>query len=187
MNAATLLKRRHREEFPPCPFLPPIERVQTASFLRGMEGRGQAFFEAALGCGQSLWRQGLPAQAILMLDRAWSAEESVRLAPDRDPWQALAWLLGRPLPRGAFLGNPRRHFQHYATRMSGHRREIRVARAWGGWWLTGRWRPEFPIDEAQWDQERLVAPEEEVLAATLQDQGWPGEAECWERAMRGRV
>ena len=90
-------------------------------------------------------------------------------------------LEARPDLRGIFFGNPRRHWQHYATRMSGPRSEIRRWRAWACWALSVRILPEveFPADEKQIREEELVLPEEAEIQAQLAQLGWGGEAELW--------
>lgn len=67
--------------------------------LRALGGRRDAdFYLTALRYAQSLWLRGLPAQAILQLDRAWgaglAADDSV-FAEWASPYRALAWMLER--------------------------------------------------------------------------------------------
>ena len=88
----------------------------------------------ALVFAQGHWLDEKPAQAILQLNKAFSADlengaEVLRKWPW--PYAALEWILENAADgRSGFLGNPVRHFQHLATRMSGPRRELRIARAW---------------------------------------------------------
>ena len=137
----------------PCPHLPPIDRAWPAAALSGLDPLGEGageFYLTALRCAQSRWLDGLPAQSLLMLNRAFSCglEDDDPLLDDYPwPYEALAWIL-QNAGTGDFLGNPRRHFQHLATRMNGGPlRDLRVARAWACWAITGKIRPEFPGDE----------------------------------------
>lgn len=149
--------------------------------------RGAAYYRAALAYAQSLWREGKPAQAILQLNKAFTA----RLAADAEvleewpaPYRALGWML-RERPDGAFLGNPVRHFQHLATRVNGEDRELRSWRAWGCFHLSRRVLPEegFPIDAEQVRREGLEFPEWERVLAELGRRGWRGESETLAAAM----
>ena len=176
----------------PCPILPPIERVLTSADSRALGGgRGEAFYEFCLRYAQSKWRQGLPAQALLQLNRAMSADldgsEAV-LERHPVPYAQVAWILGqRPDLNGQFLANPRRHWQHYATRMSGPRSEVRTWRAWACHAIASRILPhdKFPNDAEQIESESLIIPTEDVIAAQLEALAWPGEAEVWRGVLRG--
>ena len=172
---------------PPCPHLPPIERVWPAAALSGLAPTGASageFYLTALRCAQSRWLDGLPAQAILMLNRAFSCgldDDTALLESDPWPYEALAWML-RNVPDGCFLGNPRRHFQHLATRMNdGPLRELRVARAWACWAITGSVRPDFPGDEEQIAAECIELPTLARLQALPVWQGRPKETTLWQR------
>jgi len=62
-------------EIPGCPHLPPSVPEMSYRDLRELGAdRGPDFYRVALTYGQCLWQRGLPAQAILQLDRAWGAE-----------------------------------------------------------------------------------------------------------------
>lgn len=145
--------------------------------------RDGEFYLATLTYGQCLWRRGLPAQAILQLDRAWGADlrgDEPVLAEWPSPYRALAWMLGRR-PGGRFLGNPVRHFQHLATRVRGGRREARSWRAWACFHGAERMLPaaEYPRDERQIEREAITVPTQEEVHAGLDRVGWPGEVdEC---------
>jgi hypothetical protein len=176
---------------PPCPFLPAVRKAWPAAALARFRGRrqGAAAYAAALRCAQSRWLAGLPAQALLMLDRALACDLSAcpaAAARHPPPYQALAWIL-RHAPPDAFLGNPRRHFQHLATRMNnGPMRELRIWRAWACWAIVRRARPGFPADTAQLDRDGLHEPTPEPIFRQLARLGPPGEAAiaraAWERA-----
>ena len=142
--------------------------------------RGPAFYGAALRYAQSLWREGKPAQAILQLNKAWSADlpGAVPLADAGvSPYRALVWILQQG-PDGGFLGNPVRHFQHLATRMSGPRAVARSWRAWAGFHLAERLLDgrDCPRDQRQIDAENLVIPAWPQVVGALTECGWPGEA-----------
>jgi hypothetical protein len=166
--------------------LPPVDRVWPAAALSGLDPSGAGageFYLTALRCAQSRWLDGLPAQAILMLNRAFSSglEDDHPLLDDHPwPYAALAWFLECPEGNG-FSGNPRRHFQHLATRMNhGPSRELRVARAWACWAITGNIRPELPGDAEQVAAENLRLP---TLAEIIASPVWedrPKEAALWQ-------
>src|SRR5690606_21886409 len=118
---------------PACPHLPtPRLQMDWRVYAPHGPARGPGFYATALEYGHFLWRQGLPARAILCLDRALGAdlrgdEPVVHSWPL--PYAAMAWMLVE-VPRDVFHGNPRVHFQHYADRMNEPRRVQRQWRAW---------------------------------------------------------
>lgn len=62
-----------------------------------------------------------------------------------------------------FLGNPVRHFQHLATRMSGPRKEIRIKRAWKCFYIARQvlqGKGDFPLDGRQIAREGIFIPAE---------------------------
>jgi hypothetical protein len=166
----------------PCPHLPIPEQAVTAAVMKRYGAdRGPDFYLGALSCAQSLWLQGLPAQAILQLNRAFAAEVAPDDAVLREhplPYAAMAWLLRHHQP-GQFIGNPRRHFQHLATRMSGPRTEIRIWRAWACWWMTRVIDPSLPADEEQLAREPVREPSVAEITEGLQSHGHPAEVELW--------
>ncbi|MGC4015470.1 MAG: hypothetical protein QM755_13280 [Luteolibacter sp.] len=178
---------------PPCPHLPDIGGVShAASRLAAYRDthRGTEFYKQALLCGQSRWLEGLPAQALLMLNRAMGAT----LCASRDadvltehpiPYRAVAWILSQEDP-GGFLGNPRRHYQHLATRMSGHEIERRTARAWACWVLARRANADWEADELQIEREGIQEPSFDEVRASLLVHGLPGEHLAWEAALGDR-
>ncbi len=178
--------------FDACPGLPPARPGMSFRELRALgRRRDRWFYRTALDYAQCLWRRGLPAQAILQLDRAWGAD----LAPDDavleewpSPYRALVWMLERR-PEGRFLGNPVRHFQHLATRVKGERREVRSWRAWACFHLSERTLPlgDFPRDERQIAREGVVVPEVEKVRAALARGGWRSEAGQFEDCLRGEA
>jgi Arc/MetJ family transcription regulator len=165
-----------------CPYLPPGDDLLSAVSMRraGLD-RGEAFYELALRCAQSLWQRGLPAQAILLLNRAFSADLTGRetvLDHWPLPYAAMRWVMEQR-GEGQFIGNPRRHFQHLATRMVEPRREVRSWRAWACWAIAREVFPEAPGDLAQIEREGLVEPTLVKILRELKNLGLPGEAELW--------
>lgn len=147
--------------------------------------RGEAFYKGALECAQSLWIQGLPAQALLQLNRAFSADlsgtESV-LSEWELPYCAVRWIMSES-PPDQFIGNPRRHFQHLATRVGAPRRELRSSRAWACWWHAVEVFPDFQADEKQLREEGILEPDKEQIAQSLEEHGNAGELEIWMRSI----
>ncbi len=144
------------------------------------------YYFAALCYAQSLWREGKPAQAILQLNKAFMADlrgDEEVLEKHPPPYAALVWML-RHRPEGRFLGNPVRHFQHLATRVSGARKEIRSWRAWACFHLSRRVLPEeeYPVDEQQVSEEGVAFPAWDEVVAAIHHAGWRREAEALEEA-----
>ncbi len=166
---------------PPCPLLPTVERRDGPLATRGVANKDMGYYRACLESAQTLWREAKPAQAILQLNKAFMADLGVEQGILRSwppPYAVLVWIL-RNRPEGAFVGNPVRHFQHLATRVSGVRREIRSWRAWACFHLSRRELPEeeFPVDAAQIEKESLEIPEWEAVLERIERGGWVGEAE----------
>lgn len=164
----------------PCPWLPRVAGPLTPAVTRSLAGeRGPVYYACCLGYAQSLWREGKPAQAILQLNKAWLADlagdEAVMVAHP-PPYRALVWMLRNAAP-GHFLGNPVRHFQHLATRMSGPRAVARAWRAWACFHLAGRVLPAeaYPRDEKQVAEEGLEIPGWETTLDGVDRHGWTGE------------
>lgn len=119
----------------------------------------------ALVFAQGHWQEGKPAQAILQLNKAFSADledDDPVLKEWPWPYAALEWILEHAADGSSgFLGNPVRHFQHLATRMSGPRREVRIARAWKCFRIARRvlaGRGDFPLDGRQIAREGICIP-----------------------------
>ncbi len=135
------------------PHLPPAPADLTPAHTRQhREECGPAFYQACLEFAQSLWLQRKPAQALLQLNKSSFAEGPF-------PYAALKWFLEHR-EDDLFIGNPVRHFQHLATRMSGPRSEIRISRAWACFHLSKAILPaeEFPEDDSQIENEALKIP-----------------------------
>lgn len=166
----------------PCPYLPVPEEPLTASSLRSVgRDRGAVFYLLALSCAQALWLRGLPAQSILLMNRAFSADLS---GTERElnqwplPFAGVRWVMENR-SEDQFIGNPRRHFQHLATRMVEPRRELRSWRAWACWYLACECFPDFPGDEKQLLEEKVCEPSFRDIFENLRKVGLPGEAELW--------
>jgi hypothetical protein len=114
---------------------------------------GCNFHRACLELSQSLWLQEKPAQAILQLNKASMIPEQAA------PYPALVWFLAHR-KNHLFIGNPVRHFQHLASRMSGDHSKLRSWRAWACFHLAeiSLPRSDFPRDQQQIDQEQLQIP-----------------------------
>lgn len=178
------------EDVPTCPALPVSSEVLRASSMKVCgKDRGGAFYLKALECGQSLWRQGLPAQAILMLNRAFSADlrgDEVELLEWPLPYQAMRYILENSRDDW-FLGNPRRHFQHLATRMVEPRRDLRSWRAWACWWIAREVLPDQPADDKQLEEEGIVEPTFDQIFEALQEHGLEGESLLWKETTTTRL
>jgi len=169
-----------------CPHLPSVSPDLRAAALRrfGKE-RGADFYLGCLECAQALWLRGLPAQSILLLNRAFASDlqgDDPVLRERPLPYAAMLWVLRSARP-GDFLGNPRRHFQHLATRMVEPRRELRAARAWACWAFARKVFPGLPGDERQLREEGLAEPDLAEIRTKLSVLGLPGEASLWEQVL----
>ncbi|RYD48980.1 MAG: hypothetical protein EOP85_02485 [Verrucomicrobiaceae bacterium] len=96
------------------------------------------------------------------------------------PYAALVWIL-KNVAEGehGFTGNPVRHFQHLASRMSGPRAEIRAWRAWACFHLAEHVleRTVHPRDGRQIAREGLWIPGFRRALDEVTRKGWPGEGE----------
>ena len=178
----------HLPDLEPCPYLPRQDEPLSAASVAVLgEDRGPDFYLAALHYAQSLWRQGFPARSILLLNRALGAEldGSEPVLPQWPlPYLAIGWLLDHHLPEH-FMGNPRRHWQHLATRMSGPRAGLRTWRAWACWRMACVALPDWPADEKQMAEEGVREPGEEEIAGHLERLGHPGEVGLWREVLEG--
>jgi hypothetical protein len=179
---------------PACPWLPEIQEVQDFSVTRGHgQSKGAAYYLDTLRYAQSLWRTGKPAQAILQLNKAWMADlaaESEILETYPSPYGALVWILEKASSSDCgYLGNPVRHFQHLASRMSGPRPEIRAWRAWLCFCLAEKTltRDAYPRDGGQIAREGLWIPSLGRALDEVSNKGWPGEPWLRSGAAEDRV
>jgi hypothetical protein len=173
---------------PPCPLLPSIDRLWVPrDVLKLGRDRSAVFYLASLHYAQSQWQRGLPAQAILQLNRALACPLALAepiLAEHPLPYRAMAWMI-RQQRDGQFLGNPRRHFQHLATRMVEPNKELRVWRAWACWYMAKEILPEdaFPGDQEQIQAEGVVEPTWEEIAHSLTILSPADDLLRWEEAL----
>jgi hypothetical protein len=174
---------------PSCPLLPEVTRPQGPAVTRDLAIKDAAYYHACLCYAQSLWRERKPAQAILQLNKSFMADlggelEILKTWPP--PYAVLVWML-RNRGEQDFIGNPVRHFQHLATRVSGERKEIRAWRAWACFHLSRRVLPAdgFPIDGEQVEKESLEIPEWSVVLDRIAVGGWEGEAEVIREVAEG--
>lgn len=167
---------------PPCPWLPMISEIHDFSITRRHAAdKGAQFYRDALRYAQSQWISGKPAQAILQLDKAWMADlqaDDPVLRDDPPPYSALVWMLRQAAVGDCgYLGNPVRHFQHLASRMSGPRAAIRRWRAWACLHLAEQALPAaaYPRDGVQIAREGLYIPGWRPSLHQIRLLGWPGE------------
>ena len=174
----------HRDDLPPCPFLPGVEEPLDHVCMKPFRiDRGPGFYEQALGYAASLWRQGSPARSLLLINRAFGADlhgDEAVLDCHPLPYAAVDWIIANR-PDGLFIGNPRRHYQHLATRMVGPRKGLRTWRAWACWAIACRHLSpdEFPADNKQMAEEGIVEPGHRKIESRLRELGHPGEVETW--------
>jgi ribosomal protein S18 acetylase RimI-like enzyme len=176
---------------PPHPHLPLIHRSYTAADITalGRQERGETFYLQSLCYAQSLWQAGLPAQAILQCNRAFSVvlpPQAPVLRQHPWPYRALAWILMHRRP-DQFLGNPTRHWQHLATRMVEPHKNLRTWRAWACWYIARRLLPEadFPADDKQLVTENLVEPTFTAIHHALQTHAGTEELSLWMDTLQG--
>lgn len=182
--------RQHIAGREACPFLPHAQSILTPSDSRQARESGDpsCYYLAALTCAQSLWLQGKPAQALLQLNHALGvtlAHDDITLTQWPLPYQAKVWILTRRHEEG-FMGNPVRHYQHLASRISGPNKELRAWRAWACFHLAQGILPadEFPIDQRQIEKERLEIPTWDKVLVQLSHLGSPTETDIL-RALYG--
>lgn len=168
---------------PSCPFLPTVSEVHDYTLTRRHAGdKGAEFYCDALRYAQSQWICGKPAQAILQLDKAWMADlpaDDPVLVAFPPPYEALVWILAKAASGGCgYVGNPVRHFQHLASRMSGPRASIRSARAWVCLHLAEKTVPATHRSRDGWQlaREGLWIPGFGYVLNQVSRGGWRGEA-----------
>ncbi len=168
---------------PACPHLPQAAPDLRAGYPRQWKTSDPPrHYHACLQTAQSLWQQGLAAQALLQLNKALACEID---EPPVLPYAALCWIMEQPRPTDSssdsgFLGNPIRHFQHLASRITpkvGPNFEIRRWRAWACFHLAEACldHSDYPRDEQQITRECLEIPDIHRTLAELQESGWPNE------------
>lgn len=148
--------------------------------------RGAEFYFAALSFAQSLLVEGKPAQALLQINKSFLAELNNEEVLTKWPpsYPAKRWVFEQSWNQEQFLGNPVRHYQHLASRMSGPRAAIRSRRAWGCFHLAEGLLPEMPRDEEQIAKEGLVIPSLPEVLAAIDEGGWTGEGDVLRGTLR---
>lgn len=168
--------------------MPPVDRVWRAGDLKpAREERDRDYYLATLSYAQSLLIEDKPAQALLQLTKSLSVNLSdlTVLAEWPPAYAAKRWIFENCHGGGGFLGNPVRHYQHLASRMSGPLAELRSTRAWACFHLAEKILPELPRDMPQIEKEGLEIPELPMVQRELGEKGWPGEVEVFQ-AVYGR-
>lgn len=166
----------HVPHRPHCPFLPRVEQALRPSDIRNLRRQGGSTgYLATLNCAQSLWLQALPAQALLQLNHALAIQLPADTKVFHDwplPYQAKVWILKNHQPP-EFIGNPVRHYQHLATRVSGPKKELRSWRAWACFHLAEQCLPssDFPRDHRQIEKENLSIPLWDTVLRSLSSLG----------------
>lgn len=140
--------------------------------------RSDAFYFSALCYAQSLLSEGKPAQALLQVNKSFLADLSDPSVLQKWPpaYEAVVWIIKSYAEgEGEFLGNPVRHYQHLATRMSGPRAEVRTLRAWSCFYLAEKCALGFSRDLEQIETEKILIPSLEEIVAGIEERGWLGE------------
>ncbi len=147
--------------------------------------RNIEFYLTALKYAQVLWLRKLPARAMLAVDRALLSDlkgDELQLEAWPLPYQAMAWMIQNYLEED-FVGNPRVHFQHLASRVKGGRIEQKRWRAWACWYLARQVRPDLPGDPSQGIDE----PTFSEIKAGLLNKGIQREFKTWESVVLERT
>lgn len=165
----------------PCPFLPSCGRTLSWRDLAAWrDERGAELYLTCLEYGQQLWLDGLPARALLAVDRALYCDVPTgneALAAYPMPYRAIGWMVAQPAE--GFTGNARIHYQHLADRVRGDRADLKRWRAWAAWAIVRQARPDLPGDP----KHAVVEPTDAAIEAGLQGFGVDGEAAEWRRAL----
>lgn len=160
------------------------EELRASEMVIHRESRGADFHQAALRYAQSLWMAGKPAQAILQINKSFMAH--LERGTDIHSYHALGWIMNAAADgESGFLGNPVRHFQHLATRMSGPQKEIRTWRAWACFHLAEKILPSgYSRDGRQMIREGIWIPGLAPVLAALERNGWKSERSAFLDAYR---
>lgn len=170
----------------PCPHLPDADLTMNWQSLNAFKDtRDIEFYLTALKYAQVLWLRQLPARAMLALDRALLSDlrgHEPELKAWPLPYRAMAWMIEHYLEQ-SFVGNPRIHFQHLASRVKGKRIEQRRWRAWACWYLARQIRPDLPGDPYQGINE----PKFSEIKTGLLNRGIKQEFITWESVVLERT
>ncbi len=168
---------------PPCPLLPePGHRMSWRDLEAAKAVDEPAHYLACLRYARQLWEtDGLPARALLAVDRGLFCEVpagDAALALHPLPYEVVGWMVAQDVG-GAFLGNPRVHYQHLADRVRGPREHRVRWRSWAAWAIVRRVRPDFPADP----RHEVREPTEPEIEAALREHGIEGETGTWRAAL----
>lgn len=184
----------------PCPYLPMTGRMLTSDHIHALgTDRSEKFYYTAMEYAQVLWLAGFPAKALLLVNRAlscWLPHISYQAAVTHQPpfegvgpcpaapYHAKAWMLHHR-PEGLFIGNPRRHYQHLATRMVEPHKELRSWRAWACWYLAKESlsEKEFPDDAKQVREEGIIKPTRGQIVDHLSRLSPTDDLDAWRDAL----
>lgn len=167
---------------PACPSLPHPTAPMSWRDLEGARDEAELYLNC-LRYAQQLWRENLPARALLAVDRALYCDVPAGhpvLAGHPLPYAAVRWMVATDCGE-TFTGNARVHYQHLADRVRGPRQAIKRWRAWAGWALARAARPELPGDP----RHAVREPTTGEIRAGLEAEGLPGEAALWESVLEG--
>lgn len=134
-------------------------------------------YMALLCYAQKLWMRDSAARALLALDRAAFirlADHSPVLEDWPVPYAALQWMLANH-DGSSFLGNPRRHYQHLASRVGGSDAERKRWTAWACWYITRQTLGDLEADTRQ----NVSEPDATAITAGLSKHGIKGEVDWW--------
>lgn len=165
----------------PCPFLPSCGRTLSWRDLHALRhDQGPELYLLCLEYAQQLWLDGLPARALLAVDRALYCDvppehEALRAYPM--PYRTIGWMTARP--GEGFTGNARVHYQHLADRVKGGRAEIKRWRAWAAWAVVREARPDLPADP----RHAVREPMTDEIGRGLDTHGLRGEVAEWRIAL----
>jgi hypothetical protein len=167
----------------PCPFLPSCGReLSWRDLAEHRDNRGPELYRLCLEYGQQLWLDGLPARALLAVDRALYCDvpgDDPVLQEYPLPYRTIGWMVSQPAD--GFTGNARVHYQHLADRVRGERAEIKKWRAWGAWAVVRQAHPELPPDP----RHEVTEPTLAEIESGLRTHGVSGEVAVWREALAG--
>ncbi|MGJ8676552.1 MAG: hypothetical protein ACSHX0_03450 [Akkermansiaceae bacterium] len=175
MHEALMTKYFHIPGRENCPHLPPASQVirpSEARRIRETQDVERAIY-STLTCAQSLWLEGKPAQALLQLNHVLGIAELTSFTA----YKAKVWMF-QQRHLGGFLGNPVRHYQHLASRVSGDLKDLRSWRAWACFHLAEQVLEarEFPRDLLQIEKEKLIIPSWDDVMLHMERLASAGEA-----------
>ncbi len=164
-----------------CPFLPSCGRPLSWRDLNALrDGQGPELYRLCLEYAQQLWLDGLPARALLAVDRALYCAVPTEAEVLREypmPYRTVGWMVSQPAE--GFTGNARVHYQHLADRVRGERAEIKKWRAWAAWAVVRAARPDLTADP----KHAVIEPTLTEIGASLAAFGVKDEAEEWKVAL----